>query len=255
MVKIVLALVIVLAVGSGVLSLRTKGTNEAIRKEALEAKQAADTAENARKKAEAAATEAAEQAAAAAKGKEDAEAAAKTAAADAEKAKGELAALSNQVAEKEKELADLKAKAEAAPAVQETPSVDLAELENKLKEAQTKLEEQQQVAASLENKSKAAEERAAALALAGEAIAFNRPLPELAAILEQCDAFVGHDSGISHLAAAVGTRSILLFGPTDPAIWAPGGNHVQVIEAPGGALGHLPPEAIVGPLSKIMIVS
>lgn len=47
------------------------------------------------------------------------------------------------------------------------------------------------------------------------------PLSELAARLGTCTAFLGHDSGISHLAAACGVPSLLLFGPTDPAVWAP----------------------------------
>ena len=55
------------------------------------------------------------------------------------------------------------------------------------------------------------------------------PLPELAATLAGCRLFVGHDSGLSHLAAAVGTPCVLLFGPTDPAMWAPPGDQVRVI--------------------------
>ena len=58
----------------------------------------------------------------------------------------------------------------------------------------------------------------------------NLPLPHLAAILEQT-IFIGHDSGISHLAAAAGAHCVLLFGPTNPQVWAPTGNHVQVISA------------------------
>ncbi len=65
-------------------------------------------------------------------------------------------------------------------------------------------------------------------------VARDLPLPHLAALLERCDLFIGHDSGISHLAAAVGTRCVLLFGPTDPAIWAPANPGVTVIEAPAG---------------------
>jgi ADP-heptose:LPS heptosyltransferase len=34
---------------------------------------------------------------------------------------------------------------------------------------------------------------------------------------------------VSHLAAAVGTPCLLLFGPTDPAMWAPPGDHVRVL--------------------------
>jgi heptosyltransferase-3 len=61
------------------------------------------------------------------------------------------------------------------------------------------------------------------------------PLPHLAALLEH-SVFLGHDSGISHLAAAAGAECILLFGPTDPAVWAPQNKNVRVIAAPDGDL-------------------
>ena len=51
--------------------------------------------------------------------------------------------------------------------------------------------------------------------------AHHLPLPHLAAILARCQAVVGHDSGITHLAAAVGTTTLALFGPTDPFVWGP----------------------------------
>ncbi len=54
-------------------------------------------------------------------------------------------------------------------------------------------------------------------------------LPVLAAALKQCAVFVGHDSGISHLAAAVGTPVVAIFGPTDPRQWAPLGKKVAVL--------------------------
>jgi heptosyltransferase-3 len=68
----------------------------------------------------------------------------------------------------------------------------------------------------------------AALAAHGD-VAQNLPLPELARRLAACQRFLGHDSGVSHLAAAVGTPCVLLFGPTDPAMWAPPGRHVQIV--------------------------
>jgi ADP-heptose:LPS heptosyltransferase len=40
--------------------------------------------------------------------------------------------------------------------------------------------------------------------------------------------YVGNDSGITHLAAAVGTPVLALFGPTDPKIWGPRGAHVRI---------------------------
>jgi ADP-heptose:LPS heptosyltransferase len=61
------------------------------------------------------------------------------------------------------------------------------------------------------------------------AVAANRHLEELITELAESSVFVGHDSGISHLAAACGVPSVLLFGPTDPAMWAPPVPHVRVI--------------------------
>jgi len=60
-------------------------------------------------------------------------------------------------------------------------------------------------------------------------IADRLPLEDLVSELSACRLFLGHDSGVSHLAAACGTPSILLFGPTDPAMWAPPARHVRVI--------------------------
>jgi heptosyltransferase-2 len=68
--------------------------------------------------------------------------------------------------------------------------------------------------------------------------ALNRPLPELARLLRD-NVFAGHDSGISHLAAAAGARCIVLFGPTDPEVWAPRGDDVRVLHAPQGDLRRL----------------
>ena len=58
----------------------------------------------------------------------------------------------------------------------------------------------------------------------------SRPLDELADRLACCRLFIGHDSGISHLAASAGVPCVLLFGPTDPSIWAPPASTVQVIQ-------------------------
>jgi heptosyltransferase-2 len=77
------------------------------------------------------------------------------------------------------------------------------------------------------------------------------PLPQLAAVLEQ-SLFIGHDSGISHLAAAAGTNCILLFGPTDPNIWAPQNNNVRVLRAPGERLIDLGVKAVEAALAAAL---
>lgn len=75
-------------------------------------------------------------------------------------------------------------------------------------------------------------------------VAANQPLPELAALLSRCRLFVGHDSGISHLAAAVGVPCVCLFGPTDPDIWAPPQKEVVVLRSPDETLAGLPLETV-----------
>ena len=75
----------------------------------------------------------------------------------------------------------------------------------------------------------------------------NLPLPQLAALLEG-SFFIGHDSGISHIAAAAGARCLLLFGWTDPAIWAPANENVIVLRAPEGKLRLLGVETVAAAL-------
>lgn len=65
--------------------------------------------------------------------------------------------------------------------------------------------------------------------------AFGLPLDKLARLLATSRLHVGHDTGITHLAAAVGTPCLALFGPSDPNLWAPPGPHVRVLH-PGHTL-------------------
>jgi ADP-heptose:LPS heptosyltransferase len=44
--------------------------------------------------------------------------------------------------------------------------------------------------------------------------------------------YIGNDSGITHLAAAAGAPVVAIFGPTDPAIWAPRAHPVRVLSGP-----------------------
>ena len=58
------------------------------------------------------------------------------------------------------------------------------------------------------------------------------PLPILAALLRETALFLGHDSGITHLAAASrrDLPVVALFGPTDPIVWAPPRSGVRVLQ-------------------------
>ena len=55
-------------------------------------------------------------------------------------------------------------------------------------------------------------------------------LSELASHLTATRLYIGNDSGITHVAAAVGTLTVAIFGVTNPIVWAPRGDHVTVID-------------------------
>jgi ADP-heptose:LPS heptosyltransferase len=57
-------------------------------------------------------------------------------------------------------------------------------------------------------------------------------LLESAAIVQSAAAFVGPDTGLSHLSAAAGTPTVALFGPTNPNRYAPRGTSVHVVSTP-----------------------
>jgi len=65
------------------------------------------------------------------------------------------------------------------------------------------------------------------------------PLRVLGAVLARAGLFLGNDSGVAHLAAAAGAPTLVLYGPTDPALWAPVGPAVVTLRAPGGAVADL----------------
>ncbi len=58
--------------------------------------------------------------------------------------------------------------------------------------------------------------------------------PELAALLAEADLFIGNDTGAGHLAAAVGTATVSIFGPTSPLLYRPLGRK-SVVCAPSAS--------------------
>jgi heptosyltransferase III len=63
------------------------------------------------------------------------------------------------------------------------------------------------------------------------------PLNPLAAVIRHCGLFIGNDSGLAHLAAALTVPCVVLFGPTSPVHWAPLGPQVTVLRNPKGCVG------------------
>jgi heptosyltransferase III len=74
------------------------------------------------------------------------------------------------------------------------------------------------------------EERESLEPLFGECIvARGLKLEQVAALLARSDLYLGNDSGITHLAAAVGVGTAALFGPSSMDQWAPRGNNVTIL--------------------------
>ena len=65
-----------------------------------------------------------------------------------------------------------------------------------------------------------------------DAVRFD-DLYELALWLASARLYIGNDSGITHLAAAVGAPVVAIFGPSDPAVWGPRGDRVRVLGGRG----------------------
>jgi hypothetical protein len=78
-------------------------------------------------------------------------------------------------------------------------------------------------------------------------VAANLPLDLLAAVLAESSLFVGNDSGIAHLAAALGVSSVVLFGPTQPRHWAPLGRDVSIVSNPQGCLESITISDVMSP--------
>jgi heptosyltransferase II len=62
-------------------------------------------------------------------------------------------------------------------------------------------------------------------------LAGRTDIPQLAGVLALCAVFVSNDSGAMHLAAAVGTPVVALFGPTDERVTAPVASRTRVLTA------------------------
>jgi len=60
-------------------------------------------------------------------------------------------------------------------------------------------------------------------------LAKGLPLLQLASMMEGCWFFIGNDSGISHMAAALGLPTLAIFGPTDQKVWSPRGRKAFVV--------------------------
>jgi heptosyltransferase-3 len=84
---------------------------------------------------------------------------------------------------------------------------------------------------------------AAALPCHRTRLAQNLPVVEAAQKMRSCAAFMGHDSGVTHLAAALDLPGLVLWGPSNEIVWHPMSDHLRLIRA-GGGLDALPVQTV-----------
>jgi ADP-heptose:LPS heptosyltransferase len=81
-------------------------------------------------------------------------------------------------------------------------------------------------------------------------VAQSLPLVDLAILMQSSASFIGHDSGISHLAAALGLPGILLWGHTTEEIWRPPSARVRILKHQH-SLEKLPVEKVIKALRAL----
>ena len=80
-------------------------------------------------------------------------------------------------------------------------------------------------------------------------------LLEMAAVLRRARAFVGNDNGPMHIAAALGTLVVALFGPSDPQEWGPRGTGHRVIHKEGYCSPCIHPGCVRGEQNCLRIIT
>jgi heptosyltransferase-3 len=80
----------------------------------------------------------------------------------------------------------------------------------------------------------------------------NLSLTRVLQILTQADVFLGNDSGIAHLAAGMGKKTVVLFGPSNPLHYAPRGENVVIEQLPAETFHHIAPDIQDGIVKTVM---
>ncbi len=76
------------------------------------------------------------------------------------------------------------------------------------------------------------------------------PLSEVKTLLASARLFAGNDSGPAHMAAAFGVPSVVLYGSSDPVVWAPWRTAAELIVEPAG-LGRVPLSRVTGAVERL----
>ncbi len=80
------------------------------------------------------------------------------------------------------------------------------------------------------------------------------PLSEVKSLLAGASLFIGNDSGPAHMAAAFGIPVVVLYGPSDPVIWAPWRTAAEVFTAPGG-MARIRAEDVAAAIDRLKVTA
>jgi ADP-heptose:LPS heptosyltransferase len=78
----------------------------------------------------------------------------------------------------------------------------------------------------------------------------SAPLSQVKALLKGAQLFLGNDSGPAHMAAAFGVRVVVLYGASDPVIWAPWRTESATIVREGG-LSNVAVQEVLGAIQTL----
>jgi len=78
------------------------------------------------------------------------------------------------------------------------------------------------------------------------------PLRQFASFMATCNAYLGNDSGPTHLSAALGLPTVALFGPTNPHIWSPRGPKVHIVASPDTHINNISPTYVIKTLTPFL---
>jgi ADP-heptose:LPS heptosyltransferase len=80
------------------------------------------------------------------------------------------------------------------------------------------------------------------------------PLHQTKALLSCASLFVGNDSGPAHMAAAYGVPAVVIFGPSDPVVWAPWRVEAQVLTGAGGRIDSIGTAQVIQAADRLRVI-
>jgi ADP-heptose:LPS heptosyltransferase len=78
-------------------------------------------------------------------------------------------------------------------------------------------------------------------------------LREIMSLVSGASLFVGNDSGPAHIAAAYGVPCIVLFGPSDSAVWAPWRTEAEVLTSRGTEIGTIEVSEVLNAVAQLRV--